>query len=454
MKFIIRILLCVIVFTSCHNNKQNKSTEETTTENKTTTLDSLSVENDEPFWDSLFTYDEEQYIDTLPRGEYDGLWINLEYKELIAKYRSYGKATEHYINTDNFTSVISINRDDIEILAPAGGDFNGGILHGDTLNLLDTDYLLTRISKDTIKLSRENMSKLFVRIDFPIRPNYAAFLGQDYLGTFLLFNQKFKFINPKTKQSYKIAWRKNFTIAGHPRYVECFWSARFGKTIITLYEKDYRNREYYLFQEYDKGYLLQGINDPDAGWFEYNNNRYYIAKQAPDGTFYNEEDIKDSDEVEFVRSFLIWYKNNYDQLNKFDMVKGGYESDSYYYVDMNECRRYLNMFKASGYVSDKFINDWMGYFIEYQQYFKENKIDDGPPDGFDYDLILLTQETESLLKSVPYQMIIEETKRSDTKHTAVTVNLCFTVLIFELSLNDKGKWQLDKISNGYNEDDW
>jgi len=451
MKFAIRLLLCIIVFASCQNNKPNKSAAQPTGNKITTAQDSLSVENNEVF------------LDTLPRGEFDGLWINLEYKNLIAEYRSYGKATEHYTNTDNFTAIISINREEIEILAPEGGDYNLGVLRGDTLNLLDIDYLITRISEDTIKLSRENISKLFAKAAIPLPPDYYSFLGQTYLGAFLLFDQKFKFIYPESKQSFEISLNKDFTITGHPRYVEYRFSTHYGKTVISFQEQNRRERVYCLFQEYDKGYLLQEITRYDWDmWLEFNNNRYYIAKQAPDGTFYNEKDIKDSDDVELVKSFLEWYKMNRDIIYEIDMIKGGYVSDGFdsyvsngfYRVDMDECRKFLEMFKSTGYVSDKFINHWSDYFKYYEQHFKENEIDDGPPDGFDYDLILLTQEMVEALRTIPYLMKIEEIRRNDTNHSAIKVNLNSISLIFELSRNAEKKWQLDMILNGCCEENW
>lgn len=150
--------------------------------------------------------------------------------------------------------------------------------------------------------------------------------------------------------------------------------------------------------------------------------------------------------VGVVIKFLKWYKTNYKEINQIDLVD--YESSikdstKFYSLDFKATEKYLLKMKSSGLLSDKYIKDWQKYFLESQKNFEENPQNDGPPEGFDYDLVLLTQEIDETLSSIENPKIIKVTESEESY--IVTLNV-FMELSFRLS-KVNGKWLIDKIEH-------
>lgn len=99
---------------------------------------------------------------------------------------------------------------------------------------------------------------------------------------------------------------------------------------------------------------------------------------------------------ETVAGFLKWYAANYDKAYSFELIS----TKGRYTVNLEGCRQYLAFLKSSSYLSDAFLDRMMGDFKGYDAIYKKEFVDDGPPEGFDYDLILQTQDIDDTLERI------------------------------------------------------
>jgi hypothetical protein len=150
--------------------------------------------------------------------------------------------------------------------------------------------------------------------------------------------------------------------------------------------------------------------------------------------------------VKTVFDFLRWYRANYKQLSQITLVNksaADHDSTKYYSVNFKGAEDYLSRLKGSGYISDKYIDEWRRYFQEREKNFKKNPQKDGPPDGFEFDFVLWTQEVDETLEKIENPKLIE-VKESSTS-SIVKVDIMMR-LGFTLSKNN-GKWLIDNIEN-------
>ncbi len=159
-----------------------------------------------------------------------------------------------------------------------------------------------------------------------------------------------------------------------------------------------------------------------------------------------DEQLTNKESFNTVKDFLNWYKNNYKTVNQLNLVKNkdvNYDSTKIYSVNFEESEKYLKKLKSSGFISDNYINKWRKYFKEHDEYFKKNPQNDGPPYGFEYDFVLLTQEIEKTLESIDKIKLVnvKESDKNSVVKIDITIRLCFS-----LSKSD-GKWLIDNIEN-------
>jgi len=158
------------------------------------------------------------------------------------------------------------------------------------------------------------------------------------------------------------------------------------------------------------------------------------------------ENFETKESLQTVISFLKWYKANYKDVNRYELVnykESLHDSTKYYSVNFAETDKYLEKLKSSKLLSNEYLETWKSCFIKYEQNFQENPQNDGPPEGFDYDLVILTQEPEETLSSIEKPIVINVTESSEK----ATVNLnIYMKLSFKLSKID-GKWLIDKIEH-------
>lgn len=145
-----------------------------------------------------------------------------------------------------------------------------------------------------------------------------------------------------------------------------------------------------------------------------------------------------------VIHFLKWYRKNHTddlQRNLVNNADANTDTTKPYSVNFKDTERYLSDLKSSGFLSEKFLNKWRNYFRECDDYFKQHPQYDGPPDGFNYDLILNTQDVEESLIAIDTIKIVE--LHISGNNATVEVDLLMRVL-FRLSQSDS-KWLIDEI---------
>jgi len=141
-----------------------------------------------------------------------------------------------------------------------------------------------------------------------------------------------------------------------------------------------------------------------------------------------------------IKQFVRWYKENYHVVNgvKFTSTdkKGNYQ------VNLDECKKFLNNLTSSGYISQEYVTAWTKYFESQVEYFQKNPMNEGPPEGFDHDLVFLTQEPELVWNDVE-KMTFEISKDDEGKTIAILGgDLGYT---FEMGKED-GKWKIEYIA--------
>ena len=144
--------------------------------------------------------------------------------------------------------------------------------------------------------------------------------------------------------------------------------------------------------------------------------------------------------VKTIKNFLNWYKANYIKAYAFRFTTS--DANGNYIVDLNECEKYLQHLKSSKEISHTYLTEWRKYFKSRVQYFKDNPQNEGPPAGFDFDLVLFNQEPDLILNAVDQ---LKFSIKERNKATAVVEVSGEFVYEFELSLI-KGKWKIDYIS--------
>ena len=159
-----------------------------------------------------------------------------------------------------------------------------------------------------------------------------------------------------------------------------------------------------------------------------------------------DETLTNKESLNTVIDFLNWYKNNYETVNQLNLVKNkgvNYDSTKFYSVNFEESEKYLKKLKSSGFISDNYINKWRKYFKEHDEYLKKNPQNDGPPYGFDYDFVLLTQEIDKTIESnVKLKLLdIKESNESSIVKIDIMMRLSFSLS------KCNGKWLIDNIEN-------
>ncbi|MBK8699251.1 MAG: hypothetical protein IPN29_06760 [Saprospiraceae bacterium] len=151
--------------------------------------------------------------------------------------------------------------------------------------------------------------------------------------------------------------------------------------------------------------------------------------------------VSDSSQmVTSIKGFLTWYKKNYKKANSFGLT--GVDGGGNYIVNATGCKQYLAFLKSSGYISDTYTTLWQTYFNSKEEAFTINPQNEGPPEGFDFDLVLITQEPELIWNAIPklkFRIIEHHGNKALIEMTGEW--------IYEIDLSkNKGKWQIDYIA--------
>lgn len=99
-----------------------------------------------------------------------------------------------------------------------------------------------------------------------------------------------------------------------------------------------------------------------------------------------------------VRTFLSWCTQNHASLpNNFIDHADGQDTTQSYQVNYTATENWLAAVSRSHAVSPKYLQHWRAYFRQWGDTLQRRPQHDGPPAGFDYDFLVLSQEPEEEL---------------------------------------------------------
>jgi hypothetical protein len=135
-----------------------------------------------------------------------------------------------------------------------------------------------------------------------------------------------------------------------------------------------------------------------------------------------------------VRKFLKWYKEQYTEISSIQLVLlSGNNDSARYKVNFNNAKKYIDLLRSSGFFSNEFLKDKIKYFQKCDKILKIKRQNDGPPVGFEADLILFTQEPESVFEKSESMRIDIFKKRSkgtmELRLQSIDNNLLFKMVI-------------------------
>ena len=160
------------------------------------------------------------------------------------------------------------------------------------------------------------------------------------------------------------------------------------------------------------------------------------------------ENVENKILTEKVKEFINWYGRNQTKLRDIELVNNSrgeiIDTTKFYSVNFVNTEKYLIEFKKSGLFSEKYIESQRRYFKECESDFTAEPENDGPPSGFDYDLVMKSQDFE-------IEELIRDLKIKNLNVTAKTAKLTadfgmYYKLNFKLSkINET--WKIDDITN-------
>lgn len=85
--------------------------------------------------------------------------------------------------------------------------------------------------------------------------------------------------------------------------------------------------------------------------------------------------------IETVRGFILWYSKNIDRLDSITLVNfNGGDTTKSYSVNFKGAEKYLKELKNSGFISDKYIENWRIIFKQSDESFKIFPQNSGMPE--------------------------------------------------------------------------
>ena len=122
---------------------------------------------------------------------------------------------------------------------------------------------------------------------------------------------------------------------------------------------------------------------------------------APDSTAITKAPLYSSIKgpAQAAYDFLTWYKNNQESVGSMSLVDNadGQSTSKYYAVDFGATEEYLDQINRSGLVSKSYLAKWEKYFQQQDDSLQRHPQNDGPPSGFESDLVTHSQEPEVYL---------------------------------------------------------
>lgn len=142
-----------------------------------------------------------------------------------------------------------------------------------------------------------------------------------------------------------------------------------------------------------------------------------------------------------VIRFLTWYKNHMQEANRFPLVNQA--AGKPYSVNLKNGERYLAYLKSSHQLTDAYLNQWRTFFEERQAGFRQSPQSEGPPTGFDYDLVMLNQDVDrqfAALNSLKMGKVVVSNDKATVGFTLLDT--------YEFRLvRQNGRWLINEILN-------
>ncbi len=99
-----------------------------------------------------------------------------------------------------------------------------------------------------------------------------------------------------------------------------------------------------------------------------------------------------------VTTFLNWYRMHMKAVNRAPLVNQRVGKP--YSVNLKNGERYLANLQSSHLLTTTYLNQWRVFFKERNEGFRLSPQYEGPPTGFEYDLVMLTQDVDKQLASL------------------------------------------------------
>lgn len=151
-----------------------------------------------------------------------------------------------------------------------------------------------------------------------------------------------------------------------------------------------------------------------------------------------------------VRRFVKWYVRNTESLpGDFLLNADGQDSTKFYAVNFPGTEQWLTAVQQSGTVSAAYLNEWRAYFRRYDDTLRLHPQNDGPPAGFDYDFLMLTQEAEESAADLLIGTVTVTRQKGPRAHVQALGpkhESYYSALEFDLSQQADGRWLIDKIA--------
>jgi len=159
---------------------------------------------------------------------------------------------------------------------------------------------------------------------------------------------------------------------------------------------------------------------------------------------YGEEESAEAPKL-IARNFLKWYKENRERLETFRLVNGKPgDSTQAYRVNFAETEKYLGELKKSGFFSDQYINSFRKYFIIADATLEQRPQYDGPAEGFSYDLVLKTQDSDEILDQIRKMKIIIKPVSADEAKVYLRFPRVTVAMVLMMSRSGD-KWLIDSL---------
>ena len=142
-----------------------------------------------------------------------------------------------------------------------------------------------------------------------------------------------------------------------------------------------------------------------------------------------------------VQDFLHWYKAHIGETSRIILVNQ--QPGKPYSVNSKNTEQYLATLRSSHLLTETYLNEWRTFFKERQAGFRATPQREGPPTGFDYDLVMLNQEVDMQLESLKTLKI----KSVKIKQNQASVKF-FLLADYEFRLvRQNNRWMINEILN-------